>query len=139
MQALRKQPSLRTRRRRRVQGQRPVQAVVLALAWMAAGLGLIFGLSQLPSRLDTLLFFSTALGNISVGLVHLGIGIIQTIGALILIVLVVLSLVLLLGGLVRLARLFNPDAPLIATKKTEKTIFSSPNKILGFQRKGPKI
>jgi hypothetical protein len=103
--------------------------VVLALAWMAAGLGLIFGLSQLPSRLDTLLYFSTALGNISVGLVRLGLGIIQTIGALVLIGLVVVSLILLLGGLVRLVRIINPDMPIsYPLKKTAKSIPAAPIK-----------
>jgi len=129
------------------------QALVMALAWMAAGLGLIFGLSQLPSRLDTLLFFSTALGNISVGLVHLGLGIIQTLGALVLIGLVVASLILLLGGLVRIARLINPEMPIsYPAKKLNKIIspkianrvssnsfsIENPVKSWGFQRPGPR-
>lgn len=129
------------------------QALVMALAWMAAGLGLIFGLSQLPSRLDTLLFFSTALGNISVGLVHLGLGIIQTLGALVLIGLVVISLILLLGGLVRIARLINPEIPIsYPVKKLNKIItpkvvnrassnsfgIENPVKSWGFQRPGPR-
>ncbi|MEY4825385.1 MAG: hypothetical protein RLZZ430_1035 [Cyanobacteriota bacterium] len=129
------------------------QALVMALAWMAAGLGLIFGLSQLPSRLDTLLFFSTALGNISVGLVHLGLGIIQTLGALVLIGLVVASLILLLGGLVRIARLINPEMPIShPAKKLNKIIspkianrvssnsfgIENPVKSWGFQRPGPR-
>ena len=38
-----------------------LSALLLALAWVAAGAGLMFGLSQLPNRLDTVLFFSTAL------------------------------------------------------------------------------
>jgi len=129
------------------------QALVMSLAWMAAGLGLIFGLSQLPSRLDTLLFFSTALGNISVGLVHLGLGIIQTLGALVLIGLVVASLILLLGGLVRIARLINPEMPIsYPAKKLNKIIspkianrvssnsfgIENPVKSWGFQRPGPR-
>ncbi len=129
------------------------QSLVMALAWMAAGLGLIFGLSQLPSRLDTLLFFSTALGNISVGLVHLGLGIIQTLGALVLIGLVVASLILLLGGLVRIARLINPEMPIsYPAKKLNKIIspkisnrvssnsfgIENPVKSWGFQRPGPR-
>jgi len=120
---------------------------------MAAGLGLIFGLSQLPSRLDTLLFFSTALGTISVGLVHLGLGIIQTLGALVLIGLVVASLILLLGGLVRIARLINPEMPIsYPAKKLNKIIspkianrvssnsfgIENPVKSWGFQRPGPR-
>ena len=118
------------------------QALVMALAWMAAGLGLIFGLSQLPSRLDTLLFFSTALGNISVGLVHLGLGIIQTLGALVLIGLVVASLILLLGGLVRIARLIKLNkiiSPKIATRVSSNSFgIENPVKSWGFQRPGPR-
>lgn len=129
MQALKQKSALRPRRRRRPSAAKHLQAVVLALAWMAAGLGLIFGLSQLPSRLDTLLYFSTALGNISVGLVRLGLGIIQTIGALVLIGLVVVSLILLLGGLVRLVRIINPDMPIsYPLKKTAKSIPAAPIK-----------
>ena len=129
MQALKQKSALRPRRRRRPPAAKHLQAVVLALAWMAAGLGLIFGLSQLPSRLDTLLYFSTALGNISVGLVRLGLGIIQTLGALVLIGLVVVSLVLILGGLVRLVRIINPDTPISnPLKKVEKSIPNSPVK-----------
>ena len=129
MQALKQKSALRPRRRRRPPAAKHMQAVVLALAWMAAGLGLIFGLSQLPSRLDTLLYFSTALGNISVGLVRLGLGIIQTLGALVLIGLVVVSLVLLLGGLVRLVRIINPDTPISnPLKKVEKSIPTAPVK-----------
>ena len=43
----------------------------MAVIWLASGAGLIFALAQLPSRLDTMLFFSTALENITMGLMKL--------------------------------------------------------------------
>lgn len=79
--------------------------LVMGLAWLLAGGGLLFGLSQLPSRLDTLLFFSTALGNITLGLIQLGSGLLQLGGALLLILLAVAGLLLMLGGVLRLSRL----------------------------------
>jgi len=85
-------------------------ALLLALAWVAAGAGLMFGLSQLPNRLDTVLFFSTALRNITMGLLQLGAGLLQLVGALVLIILVATSLVLLTGGLLRLLRVFSPGS-----------------------------
>ena len=85
-------------------------ALLLALAWVAAGAGLMFGLSQLPNRLDTVLFFSTALRNITMGLLQLGAGLLQLVGALLLIVLVATSLALLIGGLLRLLRVFSPGS-----------------------------
>tara|TARA_E500000178_G_scaffold62490_1_gene59353 strand:- start:11281 stop:11637 length:357 start_codon:yes stop_codon:yes gene_type:complete len=84
---------------------------VIALLWLAAGTGLMFALAQLPSRLDTMLFFSTALGNITMGLMKLGTGVLQVTGALVLLALVVLSLMLLVGGLMRLLRAFGGEAP----------------------------
>ncbi|MEN9879012.1 MAG: hypothetical protein RLZZ158_2051 [Cyanobacteriota bacterium] len=87
-----------------------LQALFLALAWVAAGAGLMFGLSQLPNRLDTVLFFSTALRNITMGLLQLGAGLLQLLGALLLIILVATSLVLLTGGLLRLLRVFSPGS-----------------------------
>ena len=87
-----------------------LHALLLALAWVAAGAGLMFGLSQLPNRLDTVLFFSTALRNITMGLLQLGAGLLQLVGALLLIVLVATSLVLLIGGLLRLLRVFSPGS-----------------------------
>jgi len=86
------------------------QACLLAVAWIAAGAGLMFGLSQLPNRLDTVLFFSTALRNITMGLLQLGAGLLQLVGALLLIILVATSLVLLTGGLLRLLRVFSPGS-----------------------------
>lgn len=79
--------------------------MVMGLAWLVAGGGLLFGLSQLPSRLDTLLYFSTALGNITMGLLQLSYGLLQLGGALVLILLAVAGLMLMLGGVLRLSRL----------------------------------
>jgi hypothetical protein len=99
------QAQTRRQRRRRTSLGRMRQGL-MALAWLAAGSGLMLGLSQLPSRLDTVLFFSTALGNITTGLLNLITGLLQLSGALLLLALVGCSLVLLLGGLLRLCRLF---------------------------------
>jgi len=101
------------RSHRRSSGSRPRRAsrsggfglMVMGMAWLLAGGGLLFGLSQLPSRLDTLLYFSTALGNITMGLVQLSSGLLQLSGALLLILLAVAGLLLMLGGVLRLSRL----------------------------------
>jgi hypothetical protein len=98
-------------RRRRPRPSGRLRAAVIALLWLTAGIGLIFALAQLPSRLDTMLFFSTALKNITIGLMKLGTGVLQVTGALVLLALVVLSLILLVGGLMRLVRAFGGDAP----------------------------
>ena len=66
----------------------------------------MFGLAQLPSYLDTVLFFSTALRNLTLGLMHFGTGVLQLSGALLLLGLVSLSLVLLIGGVVRGVKAF---------------------------------
>ncbi len=79
--------------------------MVMGVAWLLAGGGVLFGLSQLPSRLDTLLYFSTALGNITMGLLQLSSGLLQLSGALLLILLAVAGLLLMLGGVLRLSRL----------------------------------
>jgi len=92
----------RTRRPRRSGG---LALMVMGLAWLLAGGGVLFGLSQLPSRLDTLLYFSTALGNITMGLLQLGSGLLQLSGALLLILAAVAGLMLMLGGVLRLSRL----------------------------------
>lgn len=92
----------RTRRPRRSGGP---ALLVMGLAWLLAGGGVLFGLSQLPSRLDTLLYFSTALGNITMGLLQLGSGLLQLSGALLLILAAVAGLMLILGGVLRLSRL----------------------------------
>ncbi len=98
-------------RRRRPRPSGRLRAAVIALLWLAAGTGLMFALAQLPSRLDTMLFFSTALENITMGLMKLGTGVLQVTGALVLLALVVLSLMLLVGGLMRLVRAFGGEAP----------------------------
>ena len=66
----------------------------------------MFGLAQLPSYLDTVLFFSTAVRNLTLGLMHFGAGVLQLAGALLLLALVSLSLVLLIGGVVRGVKAF---------------------------------
>lgn len=97
-----------------------MRAALMAVIWLAAGTGLIFALAQLPSRLDTMLFFSTALENITMGLMKLSLGVLQVAGALILLALVTLSLILLVGGLMRLVRAFGGEAPAAIQARLQK-------------------
>ncbi|MEB3176643.1 MAG: hypothetical protein VKJ87_03490 [Synechococcus sp.] len=98
-----------SRRRPRPSGR--LSALLVAALWLGAGTGVLFGLAQLPSRLDTVLFFSTALGNLTTGLIHLVLGVLQLTGALLLLALVSLGLILLMGGLLRMARALGAEAP----------------------------
>lgn len=97
------------RRRQRPPGR--LRALLVAALWLGSGTGVLFGLAQLPSRLDTVLFFSTALGNLTNGLIQLVVGLLQLTGALLLLALVSLGLILLVGGLLRMARAVGAEAP----------------------------
>jgi hypothetical protein len=92
--------------RRGKPGPTRLRSFLTAALWLSAGGALMFGLAQLPSYLDTLLFFSTALRNLTLGLMHFGAGLLQLSGALLLLGLVSLSLVLLIGGVIRAVRAF---------------------------------
>ena len=92
--------------RRGKPGPTRLRSILTSVLWLSSGGALMFGLAQLPSYLDTLLFFSTALRNLTIGLMHFGAGLLQLSGALVLLGLVSLSLVLLIGGLVRGVKAF---------------------------------
>ena len=92
--------------RRGKQGPNRLRSLVTSALWLGAGGALMFGLAQLPSYLDTVLFFSTAVRNLTLGLMHFGAGVLQLAGALLLLALVSLSLVLLIGGVVRGVKAF---------------------------------
>ena len=91
-------------RKRRRPGR--LRRVLEALLLMAAGVGLLILLLQLPRLidLDSLLLISTALGHLIGGLVDLLLGLLQLLAVLLLVALALLALVLLLGGTVRLVR-----------------------------------
>ena len=88
--------------------RRPGRArrVLEALLLMAAGVGLLILLLQLPRLidLDSLLLISTAIGHLIGGLADLLLGLLQLLAVLLLVGLALLALVLLLAGTVRLVR-----------------------------------
>ena len=92
--------------RRGKQGPTRLRSLLTSALWLGTGGALMFGLAQLPSYLDTVLFFSTAVRNLTLGLMHFGAGVLQLAGALLLLALVSLSLVLLIGGVVRGVKAF---------------------------------
>jgi len=92
--------------RRSKSGPTRLRSLLTSALWLGAGGALMFGLAQLPSHLDTVLFFSTAVRNLTMGMMHFGAGLLQLSGALLLLALVSLSLVLLVGGLVRAVKAF---------------------------------
>jgi hypothetical protein len=65
----------------------------------------------IPERFDTLLLVSTAIANVIGGLSRLGVGLLQLTGVLVVALLALLALVLLLGGMVRMARCLASPPP----------------------------
>ena len=63
--------------RRGKQGPTRLRSLLTSALWLGAGGALMFGLAQLPSYLDTVLFFSTAVRNLTLGLMHFGAGVLQ--------------------------------------------------------------
>lgn len=102
------------RRRRPGRGRQ----VITALALGGAGAGLLAALMLIPERLDALLLVSTAIANVIGGLSRLGLGLLQLTGVLVVALLALLALVLLLGGMVRLARALAqpPNAPSVINR-----------------------
>ena len=98
--------------RRRRQPPRS-RKILEALLLMAAGIGLLVLLLQLPELidLDSLLLLSTALGHLIGGLSQLLAGVLQLLGVLLLVALALLALLLLVAGLVRLVRALLAPAP----------------------------
>jgi hypothetical protein len=95
--------SLRRRRRPRPLKNRLVQACI-GLLLVLSGVGILYGLMQLPRWLDTLLLVSTAIANLIAGLSRLGLGLLQMVGVFGVLGLAVLSLLLLVGGVVRVVQ-----------------------------------
>ena len=78
--------------------------LAIGLGLGGAGGGLLASLMLIPERFDTLLLVSTAIANVIGGLSRLGVGLLQLTGVLVVALLALLALVLLLGGMVRVAR-----------------------------------
>jgi len=97
------------KRRRPSRSRRILDSLLL----MAAGVGLLVLLLQLPQwiDLDSLLLVSTAIAHLIGGLSQLLLGLLQLLAVLLLVALALLALVLLLGGLVRLVRALVAPAP----------------------------
>ena len=95
-----------------------------ALLLMAAGIGLLVLLLQLPQRidLDSLLLVSTAIAHLIGGLSQLLLGLVQLLGVLVLVALALLALVLLLAGLVRLVRALLAPMPAAPSPRGRKTL-----------------
>ena len=91
------------RKRRRTSRSR---RILDALLLMAAGVGLLVLLLQLPQwiDLDSLLLVSIAIAHLIGGLSQLLLGLLQLLAVLLLVALALLALVLLLVGLMRLVR-----------------------------------
>ena len=98
------------RKRRRTSRSR---RILDSLLLMAAGVGLLVLLLQLPQwiDLDSLLLVSTAIAHLIGGLSQLLLGLLQLLAVLLLVALALLALVLLLGGVVRLVRALVAPAP----------------------------
>jgi hypothetical protein len=103
----RSQPSdpARTVFRKRRRPPRP-RLILEAMLLMAAGVGLLVLLLQLPELidLDSLLLISTAIGHLIGGLSQLLMGVLQLLAVLVLVALSLSALLLLVAGLVRLVR-----------------------------------
>ena len=96
-------------RRKPPRSRRILEAVLL----MAAGVGLLVLLLQLPELidLDSLLLISTAIGHLIGGLSQLLMGVLQLLAVLLLVALALLALLLLVAGLVRFVRALLLAAP----------------------------
>ncbi|QCH16074.1 hypothetical protein CB0101_01460 [Synechococcus sp. CB0101] len=91
--------------RKRRRPPRP-RLILEAMLLMAAGVGLLVLLLQLPELidLDSLLLISTAIGHLIGGLSQLLMGVLQLLAVLVLVGLALSALLLLVAGLVRLVR-----------------------------------
>ena len=102
----------RTVFRQRRRPPRP-RRILEAMLLMAAGLGLLVLLLQLPELidLDSLLLISTAIGHLIGGLSQLLMGVLQLLAVLVLVAIALSALLLLVAGLVRLVRALLVGAP----------------------------
>jgi hypothetical protein len=96
------------RKRRR---QARLRLFATGLLLLAAGAGMLAALVQLPERLDTLLLVSNAIANLIAGLSRFGMGLLQLLGVVALVLVAFAALVLLAAGLVRLVKALLPPPP----------------------------
>ena len=101
--------SQRQRRVFRVRRQPPRwRQFGMGLVFLALGAVMLYGLLQLPERLDTVLLLSTAIAELISGLRSLVLGLLQLLAVVLVVLVALLALMLLAGGLVRLVRTFLP-------------------------------
>ena len=93
----------------------PWREAFFALLTMAAGIGILVALLQLPARLDSLLVVSKvvsillrALSRIAEGLLLLLVGLVQTLAILLVVGLAIVALLMLAQGVFRILRLMIP-------------------------------
>ena len=84
----------------------------VGLLFIALGAVILYGLLQLPERLDTVLLLSTAIAELISGLRSLLLGLLQLLAVVLVVLVALLALMLVIGGLVRLVRTFIPRARL---------------------------
>lgn len=106
-------PSRQDRRRQRPvfsRQRRPKawQEVLVGLACLGLGFGLLAGLQQLLARLDAVLLLSEALNHLLGGLTNLGLGLGQLLAGLLVLLTIAAALLLLLAGMIRLLRPWLP-------------------------------
>jgi len=82
--------------------------VTMGLLFISLGAVILYGLLQLPERLDTLLLLSTAIAQLISGLRSLLLGLLQLLGVVLVVLVALLALMLVVGGLVRLVRSVMP-------------------------------
>ncbi len=80
----------------------------MGLLFISLGAVILYGLLQLPERLDTLLLLSTAIAQLISGLRSLLLGLLQLLGVVLVVLVALLALMLVVGGLVRLVRAVMP-------------------------------
>jgi hypothetical protein len=80
----------------------------MGLLFISLGAVILYGLLQLPERLDTLLLLSTAIAQLISGLRSLLLGLLQLLGVVLVVLVALLALMLVVGGLVRLVRSVMP-------------------------------
>lgn len=84
------------------------QEVLVGLACLGLGFGLLAGLQHLMARLDAVLLLSESLNHLLVGLTKLGIGLGQLLAGLLVLLTIAAALLLLLAGMIRLLRPLMP-------------------------------
>lgn len=82
--------------------------MAVGLLFISFGAVMLYGLLQLPERLDTVLLLSTAIAELISGLRSLLLGLLQLLGVVLVVLVALLALMLLVGGLVRLVRAVLP-------------------------------